>query len=313
VATGLARTELPASGAVFDGRFHLEGVLGSGSEAVVYQAMDRRVGRPVALKVFRKPGDEGGQRREILIQRKIHHRGIVALLDYADHAGAVGRPEFAVLELVEGSSLKKILSAGAADPILVMSWAESLLKSLAYIHGRGIMHHDIKPSNILIPQLPAGQFSTEAKLTDFGIASSSAIPCTSSGYGTAHYMSPEQAAGGVAGSAGDIYSLGLVLIEGLTGTRPFPGGAIESLLARTLRRPTIPAVLGRRWVALLAAMTAVEPSERVTARQALPLLRRVQHAHFRGRLPDSVRDLAQERRRRALAPHGPAVAETLAA
>ncbi len=313
MATESTRTFLPASGSVLNGRFQLKGVLGSGTEAVVYRATDSRGGRPAALKVFRKPAENGGQRREILIQRKIRHRGIVALRDYSHPADAEGRPEFAVLELVEGSSLKKILSAGAAEPTLVMSWAESLLKSLAYIHSRGIMHHDIKPSNILIPQLPAGRFSTEAKLTDFGIASSSAIPCTSSGYGTAHYMSPEQADGGVAGSAGDIYALGLVLMESLTGTRPFPGGAIESLLARTLRRPTIPAVLGRRWVALIAAMTAVEPSERATARQALHLLRRVQHGHFRGHLPDSVRDIGQDRRRRSLAPNGPAVAETVAA
>jgi serine/threonine protein kinase len=312
VATGLARTALPALGTVFDGRFQLEGVLGSGSEAVVYRAMDRRLGRPVALKVFRKPGDEGGQRREILIQRKIHHRGIVALLDYADHAGADGRPEFAVLELVEGSSLKKILSSGAVDPRLVENWAESLLKSLAHIHGRGIMHHDIKPSNILIPQGPAGRVSAQARLTDFGIASSASIPCTSSGYGTAHYMSPEQATA-PAGSAGDIYSLGLVLLESLTGARPFPGGAIESLLARTLRRPSIPADLGRRWAALLAAMTAVDPSERATARQALRLLRRVQHTPFRGNLPDAVRNVRQERRLHALAPDAPAATEILAA
>jgi eukaryotic-like serine/threonine-protein kinase len=279
-------TALPALGTDVDGRFRLEDVLGSGSEAVVYRAADSRTGRPVALKVFRKPGHEGGQRREILIHRRLRHRGIVALQDYADHARFEGLPDFTVLELVEGPTLKDILESGAADPRLVSSWAESLLKSLSYIHDRGIVHHDIKPSNILIPQTPDGQASGQTKLTDFGMASSSAVPCTSSGHGTAFYMSPEQAAGRPQGRAGDIYSLGLVLLESLTGARPFPGGAITSMLTRTQRRPHIPAALGRRWAALIGSMTAVDPSERVTARQALRLLHRVQ---LRSSLPEGVR------------------------
>ncbi|MCG2623662.1 serine/threonine protein kinase [Arthrobacter sp. I2-34] len=313
MATGSARTTLPALGAVVDGRFQLEGVLGSGSEAIVYRAADNRGGRPVALKVFRKPWNEGGERREVLIQRRIRHSGIVALQDYADHTGAGDAPDYAVLELVEGATLKNILSSGPAEPRLVAAWAESLLMSLAHIHSRGIVHHDIKPSNILIPHGPKGRIATHAKLTDFGIASSRALPCTSSGYGTAHYMSPEQAAGGTAGAAGDIYALGLVLLESLAGARPFPGGAIQSMLARTLRRPHIPADLGRRWAALIGAMTAVDPSERVTARQALRLLRRVQHADFRSHRPDRVRQAEQDMRRHKLAPSGLAVTENFAA
>lgn len=310
MATGSEKAALPALDTVLDGRFRLEEVLGSGSEAVVYRAVDSRGGRPVALKVFRRPGDEGGERREVLIQRGIRHSGIVALQDYA---GTEGVPDYAVLELVEGSSLKDILSSGAADPRLAASWAESLLKSLAHIHNRGIVHNDIKPSNILIPYGPNSPVTGQAKLTDFGMASSAAVPCTSSGHGTAHYMSPEQAARGATGAAGDIYSLGLVLLESLTGARPFPGGAIESMLARTLHRPFIPAVLGRRWAALIGAMTAVDPSERVTARQALRLLRRVQHTEFRDHRPDRVRQMERDRRQHGLVPGGLAVTGNLAA
>jgi eukaryotic-like serine/threonine-protein kinase len=99
-------------------------------------------------------------------------------------------------------------------------------------------------------------------------------------------MSPEQAAGKQTGRPGDIYSLGLVALEILTGTRPFPGGAVESMLARTLSPPRIPNTVSRRWARLIAAMTALDPADRVTARQALRLLRRVQPpgkpARFRG-------------------------------
>jgi eukaryotic-like serine/threonine-protein kinase len=313
VATESAGTALPAPGAELGGRFRLEAVLGSGSEAVVYRAADSCDGRPVALKVFRRPEPEGGLRREIVIQRRLRHRGIVALLDYAEHSGTGGLPEYAVLELVEGATLKEILGSGAADPRLVASWAGSLLKSLAYIHDRGIAHHDIKPSNILIPYGPDGRAAGRTKLTDFGIASSAAVPCTSSGYGTAHYMSPEQAAGRPPGSAGDIYSLGLVLLESLTGARPFPGSAVTSMLTRTLRRPGVPAVLGRRWAALIGSMTAVDPSERVTARQALRLLHRVQRSEFRSHLPEGVRPLEQDGRGSGFAATGPAVTEALAA
>ncbi|MGM0931021.1 MAG: protein kinase domain-containing protein [Actinomycetota bacterium] len=166
----------------------------------------------------------------------------------------------------------------------------------------------MKPSNILIPRAPDGQAPGQTKLTDFGMASSSAVQCTSSGYGTAYYMSPEQAAGRPQGPAEDIYSLGLVLLESLIGIRPFPGGAITSMLTRTLRRPLVPAILGRRWVALIGSMTAVDPSERVTARQALRLLHRVQ---LRSNLPKGV--LEQNRRRDGLAASGLAAQETLAA
>jgi len=267
--TTIARTE-----ADFAGRFRLGAVLGSGAEATVYRATDLSTGRPAAVKIFRKPAEGSLQRREVLIQSRIRHRHIVALTGHGGSAAGPGQTDYAALELVEGRSLRAVLSSGAADPALAAAWLRCLLKALMHIHARGIVHHDIKPSNILIPHTPDGQVSGEAKLADFGIATSSAVPSASSGSGTAHYMSPEQAAGAEAGTAGDIYSLGLVALECLTGSRPFPGTPLESMVARTLRPPQVPATVDRRWARLITAMTTLDPAERATARQALRLLRR---------------------------------------
>jgi serine/threonine protein kinase len=145
------------------------------------------------------------------------------------------------------------------------------------MHARGIVHHGIKPANILIPG-PDGRITGETKLTAFGIATSSVLPCTSSGYGTAHYMSPEQAAGAGAGAPGDIYALGLVVFECPTGTRPFPASPLPSMLARTLRPPRIPDTRGPPVDQVHCGSDGRWPAEQATARPALRPLRRVRSA-----------------------------------
>jgi eukaryotic-like serine/threonine-protein kinase len=269
------RTEPAAPDQDTAGPFRLEKILGRGAEATVYRATDTRTGEPAAVKAFHKAHTGNTPRREVLIHSQIRHKSITAMTGHGEPSENPAGSEYLVMELVEGKNLGDVLRSGPTNPHLTTSWLSHMLKALAHLHARSIVHHDIKPSNILIPHTPDGRPTGHAKLTDFGVATSTTVPCTSSAYGTAHYMSPEQAAGAQTGQPGDIYSLGLVAMEILTGTRPFPGSAVESMLARTLSPPRIPNTLGRRWARLIAAMTAVDPADRLTARQALRLLRRV--------------------------------------
>src|SRR5205823_4403033 len=134
--------------------------------------------------------------------------------------------------------------------------------ALAYVHGHGTIHRDIKPANILIDR------EGQPKITDFGIArlvDSARRTATGVTVGTAAYLSPEQVTGAEVGPACDVYSLGLVLLECLTGRREYPGTGAEAALARLHRPPEIPASLPRPWPGLLAAMTDSDPSRRPAA------------------------------------------------
>jgi hypothetical protein len=136
------------------------------------------------------------------------------------------------------------------------------------IHSRGIVHRDVKPANVLLApaHLPTRRWN--AKLADFGIArllDESRLTATGRIIGTPGYLSPEQVRGEALGSSADIYSLGLVVLETLTGVQAFPGPALESASARLVRDPEIPAMLGPDWVDLLTAMTARDAGDRPTA------------------------------------------------
>ena len=280
-ATRPAPTAPAASGPrPIAGRYRLGPVLGSGSEAVVYNAEDLSSGERVAVKIFRPEASHADERfqREVDIHRRLHHWAIVPVRDHgripADHDGDVPR-RFTVMELVEGRNLRSILYAGPAAPAMTAAWLGSILDALVQVHRKGIVHNDIKPANILVTSGADGSPSVVARLTDFGVATSRRHAPLASTSGTAHYISPEEAFGTKATAASDIYALGLVALECLTGAKAFPGTAVESMVARTLRGPALPYTLGRRWNALLGAMTAARPEDRPTARQALRLLHRI--------------------------------------
>lgn len=134
---------------------------------------------------------------------------------------------------------------------------------------RGVVHRDVSPANILLPESTAS--GVAAKLTDLGIArlvDDAKVTATGTVIGTASYLSPEQASGRPLTPATDVYSLGLVLLECLTGRREFPGTAVESATARLSRDPVIPEALGGAWAELLRAMTARDPAQRPTAGEA---------------------------------------------
>ncbi|MET1020753.1 MAG: serine/threonine-protein kinase [Arthrobacter sp.] len=256
----LALPEAPA------GRFLVHELLGRGATATVFRGTDLADGRPVAIKLAEGPEPRQSERihAEARVLASLDHPAIVTFIaEGVVPAGDrwAGRP-FLVEEFVYGGSLAERIRRGPADAGEVAGWAVAALSGLAHVHSRGLVHRDIKPANILLSELRR----SAVRIADFGIASPVGVELEpGDASGTAHYMSPEQASGRLPDAAGDIYALGLVLLECLTGVKAFPGTPVESLVARTLRGPEIPAGIGADWVSLLTAMTAMDPAARPTA------------------------------------------------
>ncbi|WP_231728471.1 serine/threonine-protein kinase [Arthrobacter sp. EPSL27] len=272
-ATNLAATGLDAKVLSLPdapaGRFLVHELLGRGATATVFRGTDLLDNRPVAIKVAEGPEERQTQRihAEARVLASLDHPAIVTFIAEGvvpDGDPWAGRP-FLVEEYVYGGSLAERIRRGPSGGAEVARWAAAALPGLEHVHSRGLVHRDIKPANILLSELRR----SAVRIADFGIATPAGAelePGDSSG--TVHYMSPEQAAGGPPGQPSDIYALGLVLLECLTGTKAFPGTLVESLVARTLRNPEIPAGLGAGWVALLTDMTAMDPAARPSAAAA---------------------------------------------
>ena len=252
-------------------RYLLRSVLGRGGMGDVFLAHDEVLDRPVAVKVFRPgsgtPQEQDRQRREARLLAQLSHPGLVAVFDagVAEDAGQA----FLVMELVSGPTLAERLHSGALPAAEVSSMAAQLADALAYVHAQGIVHRDVKPANILFAEQssPTAQ-QPRVKLTDFGIARIvDSTRLTSHGFtvGTPNYLSPEQARGGDVGPPTDVYALGLVLLECLTGSTPFPGRGVEAVVARLHREPTVPDHLDPALAGLLSAMTRLEPQDRPSA------------------------------------------------
>ena len=260
----------PLVGATLDGRYRIDGLIGRGGMAAVYRAGDLALGRRVAVKVF-TPSTEGiddadRRRSETALLASLTHPSLVTLFDAAKDPET--NREFLVMELVEGRDLREILKGGAISSPDATRLLADLAEGLHVIHSRGIVHRDVKPANVLLApaHLPTRRWN--AKLADFGIArllDESRLTATGRIIGTPGYLSPEQVRGEPVGSSADLYSLGLLMLEALTGEQPFPGPALESASARLVRDPVVPAALGSEWVELLTAMTARDPGDRPTA------------------------------------------------
>jgi hypothetical protein len=257
-------------GATLADRYRIDGMIGRGGMAVVYRADDLALGRRVAVKVF-SPATEGiddadRRKSETALLASLTHPSLVTLYDAAKDPGT--HREFLVMELVEGRDLREMLRSGAIPREETARMLADLAEGLHVIHSRGIVHRDVKPANVLLApaHLPTRRWN--AKLADFGIArllDESRLTATGRIIGTPGYLSPEQVRGEALGSSADIYSLGLVVLEALTGVQAFPGPALESASARLVRDPEIPPALGPDWVDLLTAMTARDPGDRPTA------------------------------------------------
>jgi serine/threonine protein kinase len=259
-----------STGEILDDRYLLRERIGEGGMARVYRAEDAALRRTVAIKVLRGPVGELGSveraRSETRLLAGLNHHSLVTLFDAhisADDAS------YLVMEFVEGITLRELIARGPVDPGAVASIAIDIAEGLHVAHEAGIVHRDIKPSNVLLWSSPLPGREWRAKLADFGIAYLLDSPrVTSPGImvGTVAYVAPEQARGITPAPPADVYALGILLIEALTGRRPFGDAeGIGTVVARLSAPPEIPQTLHPSWQGLLRGMTAIRPEDRPTA------------------------------------------------
>jgi eukaryotic-like serine/threonine-protein kinase len=252
-----------------DSRYRLGPRLGRGGMADVFEAWDLRLERKVAIKRYRATTHGTGLRRFMAEAEMLGGLSHPALLTVFDMSFDGERP-FLVLSLATGGTLRDRLDTGCLLPSRVAEIGATVAEALAYVHERGIVHRDVKPSNVLFDD------QGECYLADFGIARTiGAAHLTDSNefVGTAAYLAPEQVEDRSTGPAADVYALGLVLLECLTGEPEYTGTDVEMALARLTRAPRIPGAWGQQWRAVLTAMTAMNPEERPDAEQCVALLR----------------------------------------
>ncbi|MET0627759.1 MAG: serine/threonine-protein kinase, partial [Acidimicrobiia bacterium] len=252
-------------GDIVAGRYRIESLLAAGGMAEVYRAADQRLGRDVALKVLSgtSPTEHARFRREVGVLAHLDHPNLVRLYD-AGELDDGARP-FLVLELVDGSTLADRLTLGPLPVPVAARIGHELAGALAVAHASGVVHRDVKPSNVLI------DVDGQARLTDFGVAhdaAASTLTDIDAVPGTAAYMAPEQVRGEHATPAIDVYALGLVVLECCTGVRAFPGTMHESALARLAAGPDVPDTVPTRLRDVLVEMTARAPGDRPSAAES---------------------------------------------
>lgn len=253
----------PSTGITLGGRFQLTTRIAIGGMGEVWKAKDLVLGRIVAIKVLKEEytGDPGFLQRfraEARHTALLNHVGIANVFDYGEEEGSA----YLVMELVPGQPLSSIIEhEQVLSPDRTLSMIAQTARALAVAHAQGLVHRDVKPGNLLIT--PDGR----VKVTDFGIARlADQVPLTQTGQvmGTAQYLAPEQATGQTATGSSDIYSLGVIGYECLSGHRPFSG---ESQIAIALAQvndapPPLPDSLPKPVRALLMSMLAKDPKNR---------------------------------------------------
>nr|WP_250549901.1 protein kinase [Pseudonocardia sp. H11422] len=257
-----------AAGQRIADRYQLDRRIAVGGMGEVWEASDTRLGRSVAVKVLRPELSDDPEflhrfRIEARTVASLDHPGIALVHDYGEDDGPVGggRTAYLVMELVRGEPLSSRISRGPIEADETLRIVEQAARALQAAHDRGYVHRDVKPGNILIRN------DGVVKLTDFGIAKAAdAVPVTQTGMvmGTAHYIAPEQASGGEAGPAGDVYSLGIVGYECLVGHRPFRGDNAVAIAMMQVRDepPPLPGSIPAAARELIDAVLVKNPDQR---------------------------------------------------
>jgi len=225
------------------GRYEIQGELGRGAMGVVYKAVDPVIGRTVAVKTLRLSEEGTGLSRPELLNRfqtearaagLLTHPNIVVVFDAGEEDGLY----YITMELVEGKSLQTLLDAGQAFPLArVLRIMEQTCGALQFAHERSIVHRDIKPANLMLTA------DDTVKVTDFGTAKIlqfGTVQQTAHVMGTPSYMSPEQVKGRVVDGRSDIFSLGVMLYEMVTGEKPFPGQNITTVIYKIVNEDPVP-------------------------------------------------------------------------
>ena len=262
-------------GDVIDGKYRLDGLIGEGGMGSVHRATQLAVNRPVAVKVLKQiPGVENDQlsqrfKREALATSRLRHPNTVQVIDFGETpAGML----YLVLELLEGAPLSHVVAREAPLPLeRIANIGKQIAKSLAEAHELGIVHRDLKPDNVFICQYHGDNDVT--KVMDFGIARlmTADVSMTRTGMmiGTPKYMAPEQAMGKKVGPTADLYALGVILYEMLTGRPPFSADSPMALAMAHVNEPpppldltNAPLALADAWSDLVRALLAKKPDDR---------------------------------------------------
>jgi tetratricopeptide (TPR) repeat protein/TolB-like protein len=283
-------------GEVVAGRYEIEGFLARGGMGEVYRVFDRELGESVALKtILPRSADDPMTldrfRREIQIARKVSHRNVCRIFDLGRHVQPDGQDVvFLTMELLEGVSLRARLRESTMAPDEAVDVVRQLCEGLGAAHRKGIVHRDLKPSNIFLVPEDEGH---RVVIADFGLARSEIKPdgqltVTGTGeiLGTPAYMSPEQIEGKPATTSSDIYSLGLVMYETLTGAQPFEGESAFQIALNKLREaPTSPSTRVRGlpplWDRTILRCLEKKPEDRFASVEDIPPIlsgeRRLRH------------------------------------
>lgn len=248
-------------------RYILNSELGRGGRATVWSATDTQLDREVAVKVFHADAslatDAKVQEAEARLAARMNHHALITLFDAGVDSTDAEHPQaYLVMEHVPGVDLRRRLREhGPLTPGQVACLGHDLSEALKIVHEHGFLHRDIKPANVLIADRDVDT-RPRAKLTDFGIATVIGLPEPCGTSGTAAYLSPEQVDGQQPTTASDVYCLGLVLLEALTGRVEFPGGAERSAVARLARDPEVPSSVPEPIASIVRRMTRLLPEER---------------------------------------------------
>ena len=271
------------------GRYQLHETLGVGAHSRVVRGHDPLIDRSVAIKLFSPQLARGDARnkflREARVVGKLSHPWIITIHDIGIEESS--QTPYLVMEMVEGQPLDKIIAKGSIPYPTACEWAGHLATALAVAHKRAVIHGDIKPANILITN------ENRVKLTDFGMARLASHQTDSAVRGTPAYWCPEQILGRAQDERSDIFSLGVVLHEMLTGINPFAGDSIPTVCNQILSsspqppsrsNPSIPATLDD----IVASCLAKEPQLRIASAETLAEM----FYPFARRKPTAVQSIA---------------------